>query len=919
MWHLVLAQLRHRWGRSLALVLGILVATTAFTVLTGSAQTQRLEVRGATAASFRSAYDVLVRPRGARTELERARGVVQPNFLSGIFGGITVEAYERIKAIPGVDVAAPIAMVSYGLPAVATTGIDLTRESARAPRSLFRVRTVWTSDRGLSRFPDANSYVYVTRNRLVPPSGEGDGTGPTLEAFADGRRVPVCRNSADGPGAFTTKAGAIRCWSLRNGFWGRGFGAGMGGLTGRQIGVAPTFSIPLLIAAVDPAAEAELTDLHGAVVSGRYLRARESTTGSRPDEGVLPVLASARNYLDETAVVTVERLPEAAAARVPGAVPPSRELAAVPGTTVHAVRVSADDAYRQLLAQLQGRTNRSFFAPLDGLWAPGPTRYRGVSGGRLAPVPVSNPDSVWKSDLAVETRYVGVPISNADRAFRALTPHKARWAIAAGERTPPVPVAVGVFDPDKLPAFNPLSDVPLGAYEPPRARPADAGSTAALGGRDLLPNRNLGGYLAQPPQLITTLDALPILTSSVRYDGDLHAQDPISVIRVRVAGVTGPDPVSREKIRMVAQQIALRTGLDVDVTAGSSPTPTTVEVPAGKFGRPALALSENWVRKGVAVAILSALDRKSVALFVLILGVCGLFVANAASAAVRARRTELGVLSCLGWSARTLFAAALGEVALLGLVAGLVGSAAAVPLGHALGLRVDLARAALAIPAAVVLAVLAATGPAWRASRATPAEAVRPAVQASRRARHPRGVLGLAVTNVGRVPGRSALGALSLAIGVCGLTLLVAVTLAFRGVLVGSLLGDAISVQIRSADYLAVATIVLLGVAGVADVLYLGIRERAAELSTLRVTGWPEAALTRLVTYEGVLIGASGALLGAAAGVAGATTLAGEFVPRTAVIAAVVALVATAIEAVACVVPTRQLRRLPTAVLLAEE
>ncbi|MEV4082669.1 FtsX-like permease family protein, partial [Nonomuraea fuscirosea] len=134
--------------------------------------------------------------------------------------------------------------------------------------------------------------------------------------------------------------------------------------------------------------------------------------------------------------------------------------------------------------------------------------------------------------------------------------------------------------------------------------------------------------------------------------------------------MTGPDPVSREHISEVARQIVAATGLDVDITMGSSPSPVTVALPEGAYGRPALALREEWVNKGVAYQILDEADRKSVVLFVLILAVCGLFVLNAASAVVRTRRTELGVLSCLGWSRRRLFGVVLSEVGVVGLVAG---------------------------------------------------------------------------------------------------------------------------------------------------------------------------------------------------------------------------------------------------------
>ena len=105
------SQLRFRAGRALALLAGMLVAATAFTVLTAAARTAQLRTIGTVTAHFRPAYDILVRPAGARSSLESATGTVQPDFLSGIYGGITMAQYHQIQQISGVQVAAPIAMV----------------------------------------------------------------------------------------------------------------------------------------------------------------------------------------------------------------------------------------------------------------------------------------------------------------------------------------------------------------------------------------------------------------------------------------------------------------------------------------------------------------------------------------------------------------------------------------------------------------------------------------------------------------------------------------------------------------------------------------------------------------------------------------------------------------------------------------
>ena len=69
----------------------------------------------------------------------------------------------------------------------------------------------------------------------------------------------------------------------------------------------------------------------------------------------------------------------------------------------------------------------------------------------------------------------------------------------------------GTFSQSKIAVFDPLSRVPLGPYQPAAAGPANAASRKALGGGDLLPSLNLGGYITQPVQLITTLAALPAL------------------------------------------------------------------------------------------------------------------------------------------------------------------------------------------------------------------------------------------------------------------------------------------------------------------------------------------------------------------------------------------------------------------------
>lgn len=930
MGRLAWSQLRFRTVRLVALLAGILLATTAFTVLTAASRTAQLRTVGTVTAHFAPAYDILVRPRGSRTALETRTGTVQPNFLSGIYGGITMAQYHQIAAIPGVQVAAPIAMVGYTLLASQLSSPLPAADLSRPGRQLYRVTSTWISQGGTSRVTQPPSYVYVTPQRL---GFDLDGTmiGPKIaqtttqsERLPDGKNVTICPADAildPGVDPFGVAAQSdCTAWSKVNGY-----------------GPGPYFSranprsdvdwvIPVLIAAVDPVAEAKLDGLNRAVISGHYLAEHAGGANS----STFPVLASSASGLDESAVTQLATLSTPAS-------PPSMtaswmgQHATAPGRVTSNVTTTAHQAYQQLLAALAVKPGRA--APTGGgggpvmytgkdesggpvgveaYWSVGPTSYRRSRSGALVARLTHNPPSAWYAGGAQVAS-----MDDEDNQFRKVSVHAP--AKTTFTSIPASPQLVGIFNPAKIKAFDPLSAVPLGAYQPVVAAPATAASRRALHGSDLLPNQNLGGYVSQPVDLVTTLSALPALENSGYYGTDVHARDSISVIRVRVAGVTGPNPVSLERIREVAQQIAVRTHLEVDIVAGSSPSPTTIDLPAGKFGQPALTLSENWVKKGVAAAILTAIDKNSLVLFALILIVCMLFVANSASAAIRARRRELGVLACLGWTRPRLFTAVLGELAAIGLTAGLLGAAAALPLSAAVDLHASPGRAALAVPIAVAVAVIAGLIPAWLAARAEPVASVRPPVLGVRRARQPGGITALAAVNVLRTPGRALVGAVSLAVGVTALTILAAVTIAFRGVVVGSLLGNAVAVQVRGVDYVAVTATVALGVLAVADVVFLNIRERAPELAAIRAFGWPESALSRLVVTEGAIIGLAGSLAGAALGLAAAAQFAGQLPATLYLIAAAAVAGGLLVTTAAALLPAQALRRLPAAHLLAEE
>ncbi|HEX6419805.1 MAG TPA: FtsX-like permease family protein [Acidimicrobiales bacterium] len=922
MLRIVAAQLRYRAGRSLALLIGIVAAVTSFTVLTGTTRVSRLEVVGAVERNFRNAYDILVRPQGARTDLEAERGLVRRNFLSSLGGGISLDEYEAVRDVPGVEVAAPIAVLGYqghgvDVPVPLDAHLD-----ASAPRQVFRITSALETEGGLTRVPGEVHYAYVTTGRLderVEPSRHRPGGNwlQPVETLPDGRQVPVCPELRVPEAVFDRSGAVFGCYSPNDAR------ERPEGLVHGEPRVR--WPVSFVLAAVDPEQEARLAGLEGAVVEGRYLRPgdgpREGTTaGGTIQTRTIPVLVSSDLLVDERLEVVVERLPPEAAAEVIAGRDPSeleRALAAAPGAEIDRFAVDTSYAHGQVLDRMQALEGSEVVYRLPARWAAGPVDYEAAGDG-LSPRAVDLPEDAWVGADGDPFAGLDVPWAAEDTGFRPVERHAPPPPDPSGDEVVPTVTPVGRFDPARLPAWSGLSALPLEAYAPPAVEGWDARSQRLLGGAALHPSTSPAGYLAPPPLMLTTLSSLDVLADPDLFSG-ADAARPISAIRVRVAGVAGPDAESRERIRLAAEEIAARTGLDVDITIGSSPTPVRIDLPGGRFGRPDLSLREAWVDKGVAVAILEAADRKSVVLFGLILVVCSLTLANAAAAAVRARRTELGVLACVGWSPGALYRAMLGEILVIGVAAGAVAALLSPAVAAAVDVDVPASRAAVAMAAAIVLALVAGAWPAWRAARSEPAAAVRPPVAAAHRTGQPSGVAGLAATNLRRVPGRTVLGALSLALGTCALTLVLAATFAFREALVGTLLGEAISVRIRAADQVAAAAVLALGALAVADVLYLGVRERAPELAVLRAMGWTDDHVARLVMWEGALLGLAGSVAGAAAGVAGAAAFAGGVTGVLWLVAAGSIVAGTGLAAVAALGPARLSRRAPLGAALVEE
>src|SRR5262249_7451972 len=158
---------------------------------------------------------------------------------------------------------------------------------------------------------------------------------------------------------------------------------------------------------------------------------------------------------------------------------------------------------------------------------------------------------------------------------------------------------------------------------------------------------------AYPSSAASLVMPLQDIAAFANYAG-ADAAAPVGTIRVRVAGGSGGNAVSRERVRAVATEIVRATGLHGDVVFGAAAITRTVDLATGRNGSQALQVREVWYRSEPQTAVTTALDPHRAALAVLVLLIGAAFLAEGGRAAQRARRRELMTLRALGWPRRQL-------------------------------------------------------------------------------------------------------------------------------------------------------------------------------------------------------------------------------------------------------------------------
>ena len=604
-----------------------------------------------------------------------------------------------------------------------------------------------------------------------------------------------------------------------------------------------TFQLPLV--AVDPAAEAKLLHLNGAVTSGSYL---PETAGQ--GTGPVPMLMAGSLASNEAAQVTVDSPASATAT------------------------LTTASAYQQLVGEVTSTPGT-----ISGYWTAGRVTYSTTAGGVLTPEPVA-------TDLATAWNgaylWAGQPsdASALDVPFRTLTEHT---ALAGGATVR----AVGVFDPAKV-GSAPATPSP---YSPELLTGADERSRQLLGWQPLTPDDDPADYAGSAASLVVPLADIGAFTSG--YSGAAStgqaSTGPIGVIRVRVAGAAGDTAASEGKISAVAQEIVRATGLRVQPVLGTTVTTRVVALPAGLHGRPPLLVDEVWYHSDVRTTVWAGLGVDSIVLVELQLLAGEVGIGWGTWRLLRSRRRELATLRALGWRRAQLAARLLTEFAPAAVIAVAAAALAGYAIGAVLAGRLEWVWLLLCVPVVVAVAIPLARRP-LRAAKVTGLAGVprgdwprwrgrRPGWRPARPGRGSTPAFLIRRQLRLRAGSRRLLRTLVIAGASVALSLQVAARWAFAGAAT-SWAQRPVTGLGAFVDSAAVLIVVLMATFTAADLDLVALRDRAVEVRTLRALGWSALDLARITLRNALWPGLSGGLIAGGADLLAGLPASGAAAPR---------------------------------------
>lgn len=431
--------------RFILLLVGVLILSTGLSYLIGITQANNGTIVDELQKRWESSYHLVVRPQGSRSVTEDLN-LLEPNYLSGMEGGISLSQYEKIKEIKDIAIAAPIAMMGS-----IKTDIQLDKVSIQEP-GIYRMNILEETNTGASieKF-EGNTYFTVGTWR---PEGPGYGASPILSNLSYGSEV--------------------------------------------------------MVAGIDPTAESELIGINQAILNSENSRFfTNEDVAKEMEEGLgiqIPVIISNKDYVDAKMTYTIERLdiPFKASEQFKTMEEIKKNggqefLEKQKGIPIENYIYTTEDVHKKLINNVLN-PNQGSIGLEESTWMafkPSPIDYQPVTSpfGKRWPYSYQVKPYEVPTDSLLAVRSMYRPVNMFGETSQD-------WPMLNFNY-------IGVFDPQKLKlSKDPLTELPMETYFPAKAQwVVNAKNQPVNPPTDMKPLNNPYGFLTKPPLILTTIEA----------------------------------------------------------------------------------------------------------------------------------------------------------------------------------------------------------------------------------------------------------------------------------------------------------------------------------------------------------------------------------------------------------------------------
>ncbi len=829
-------------------IFGLLVISIGISTFSGTLQTAEVKSNSEISLHWRGKYDILVRPEASVTLAEAESQLVEGNYLSSSFGGITDQQYNIINNIPGVEVAAPVATVGYLLN---ETGSVATTIQPFQEDTLYRISWQWISnDLPIQNREPQFAYFAASDKKLSSIFAAGSNSFTDIIGNSETNHVILSL------GRFPPQ-------------W-------------------------VLVAGIDPEQEAQLIGLDSTIQQGSYLDNSPLLQGVEISRGLkatkIPILINNKSYINLGLRLDIIAKPlkgnesYLALQSIQGQRNNDGSLTGLDslltdGNSILSRMIDLTDQLYPLSTQtimfsttdspsLSNSTEGSLLwgsMPLDTniLLKPGFFDYelREVSPF-LDAIPMFRLKyhGTW-GDVQSEINTLRTTEFSTDflESLPAIDDNQLIYRpLEVFSTSSPIIMDIkGIYDISEIQRMiDPLSYAPLGIYEPPEAILKYDPKGKAVNPLILLPGLNPGNFVSRPPLALTNLAAAKLIGGKPDY---------IDAIRVKISGIDQYSDENLAKVERIAGEIRERTGLHVDIIAGSSPRKVWIDVPEMGY------VQENWTTLGTATQISQGINIANGSLLLIMIFSSVLFIINTTNLSLLPRFKEIGILQAVGWRESDLLNRLLSDLTLVGLIGCLFSASFSLLLSLALGLRPSLIVILMTSIIVPVMYICVGIPVILHTIRKNPRELLAYGEYENRVSivalqKNEFGFLYFTIKQFTRRTKRSLFSLFTFVISIAMLVLVGNILVSLQGSLQVTLMGEFVAFSLRNYHYLMTGIVLIMSIMVVYNNLMLGVVERVRDFQILHTIGWRRKHIFLMIYLESAILAVFAGIIGSIVG-----------------------------------------------------